>query len=212
MAYLAMRYAPPGVRREKPRVSAFTSADIPKILALEPDLVLTFSDLQAEIVAELIRAGVTVMAYNQRDIAGILAMIRHLGATVGEAERAARLAESYSQRIADISARSHGKARAVVYFEEWDSPMISGINWVSELIEIAGGREAFPELARKPAARDRFVTSQQRQMLFWRLGVAKRSAPRKSVRGPAGKLYRLYDMGASSRSNHRLSCSRARQP
>ena len=152
---------PLGVRREKPRVSAFTSADIPKILALEPDLVLTFSDLQAEIFAELIRAGVTVMAYNQRDIAGILAMIRHLGATVGEAERAARLAESYSQRIADISARSHGKARAVVYFEEWDSPMISGINWVSELIEIAGGREAFPELARKPAARDRFVTSQQ---------------------------------------------------
>lgn len=152
---------PPGVRREKPRVSAFTSADIPKILALEPDLVLTFSDLQAGIVAELIRAGVTVMAYNQRDIAGILAMIRHLGATVGAGDRAARLADSYAQRLADISARAQGRASPVVYFEEWDSPMISGIHWVSELIEIAGGREAFPALARKAAARDRVVTSEQ---------------------------------------------------
>ncbi|MFC0340713.1 cobalamin-binding protein [Paracoccus niistensis] len=151
---------PPQVRREKPRVAAFTSADIPKILALEPDLVLTFSDLQAPIVAELIRLGVTVMAYNQRDIAGILAMIRHLGATVGAAERAEALAAGYEARLAQIAARATGP-RPTVYFEEWDEPMISGLQWVSELIEIAGGREAFPELARMKSARDRILTSDQ---------------------------------------------------
>lgn len=148
---------PPQVRREKPRVAAFTSADIPKILALEPDLVLTFSDLQAPIVADLIREGVTVMAYNQRDIAGILAMIRHLGATVGAADRAEALAAGYEARLASIAARATGP-RPTVYFEEWDEPMISGIQWVSELIEIAGGREAFPDLADKKSARDRILT------------------------------------------------------
>ncbi|MCG8593440.1 MAG: cobalamin-binding protein, partial [Kiloniellales bacterium] len=152
---------PARVRREKPRVSAFTSADMPRILALEPDLVLTFSDLQAEIAAELIRAGATVTAYNQRDIAGILAMIRHLGATVGQGESAARLAGQYEERLATVAAQVAGKPRPVVYFEEWDEPMISGIKWVSELIEIAGGREAFPELAGEEAARDRIVTSEQ---------------------------------------------------
>lgn len=151
---------PPRVRREKPRVAAFTSADIPKILALEPDLVLTFSDLQAPIVAELIRLGVTVMAYNQRDIAGILAMIRHLGATVGAANRAEALAAGYEARLAQIAARATGP-RPRVYFEEWDEPMISGLQWVSELIEIAGGREAFPELAGMKSARDRILTSDQ---------------------------------------------------
>ena len=148
---------PPQVRREKPRVAAFTSADIPKILALDPDLVLTFSDLQAPIVADLIREGVTVMAYNQRDIAGILAMIRHLGATVGAADRAEALAAGYEARLASVAARATGP-RPTVYFEEWDEPMISGIQWVSELIEIAGGREAFPDLADKKSARDRILT------------------------------------------------------
>lgn len=148
---------PPQVRREKPRVAAFTSADIPKILALEPDLVLTFSDLQAPIVADLIREGVTVMAYNQRDIAGILAMIRHLGATVGAADRAEALAAGYEARLASVAARATGP-RPTVYFEEWDEPMISGIQWVSELIEVAGGREAFPDLADKKSARDRILT------------------------------------------------------
>ena len=148
---------PPQVRREKPRVAAFTSADIPKILALEPDLVLTFSDLQAPIVADLIREGVTVMAYNQRDIAGILAMIRHLGATVGATDRAEALAAGYEARLASVAARATGP-RPTVYFEEWDEPMISGIQWVSELIEIAGGREAFPDLADKKSARDRILT------------------------------------------------------
>ena len=152
---------PRQVRREKPRVSAFTSADIPKILALEPDLVLSFSDLQADIVAELIRRGVAVMAFNQRDIAGIFAMIRHLGALVGRSEAAARLVGDYRARLERIAARAANRPRPVVYFEEWDAPMISGIRWVSELIEIAGGREAFPELSRKDSARDRIVSSEQ---------------------------------------------------
>ena len=151
---------PPEVRRQKPRVSAFTSADIPKIMALEPDLVLTFSDLQADIVAELIRNGVTVMAYNQRDVAGILAMIRHLGSLVEATDAAEKLAADYESRLADLARSAEQKTRPKVYFEEWDEPMISGIRWVSELVEIAGGTEAFPQLSVHKAAKDRFVSSQ----------------------------------------------------
>lgn len=150
---------PPEVRKQKPRVSAFTSADIPKILALNPDLVLTFSDLQAEIVSDLIRKGITVMAYNQRDIAGILAMIRHLGALVGAAEIAEKLASGYEARLARFAEVSARKSRPKVYFEEWDEPMISGIKWVAELIEIAGGTDAFPQLSEHKAAKHRFVNS-----------------------------------------------------
>ena len=152
---------PPEVRQQKPRVAAFTSADIPKILALEPDMVLSFSDLQAPIVAELIKLGVTVMAYNQRDIAGILAMIRHLGAMVGAGDRSEKLAQSYEQKLAEIAERAARPAAPLVYFEEWDTPMISGIKWVSELIEIAGGRDVFAELAEQKSASDRIVTSDQ---------------------------------------------------
>src|SRR3954451_4085881 len=130
---------PPQLRREKPRFSAFTSADIPKILALTPDLVLAFSDLQAPIVAELLRAGVAVHAFNQRDVAGILAMIRTLGALVGAQTKAEQLAAGYEKRVADIAAAFRPAVRPKVYFEEWDDPLISGIGWVSELIEIAGG-------------------------------------------------------------------------
>lgn len=152
---------PKGVRREKPRVSAFTSADIPKIMALEPDLVLTFSDLQADIAAELLRAGVAVHGFNQRDVKGILAMIRLLGAMVGAAGRADALALEYDRRLTQIEASVAGRPRPAVYFEEWDAPMISGIGWVSELVEIAGGREVFPEAAKAQGAKDRFVTSEQ---------------------------------------------------
>lgn len=152
---------PKQVRREKPRVSAFTSADIPKIMALKPDLVLTFSDLQADIAAALIRQGVAVIGFNQRDVAGILAMIRALGALTGVADKADALATSFERRLSDISARSRTTHKPLVYFEEWDDPMISGIRWVSELIEIAGGREAFPQLARQQAAQDRIVTSDE---------------------------------------------------
>lgn len=140
---------PPEVRRDKPRVSAFTSADVPKILALEPDLVLTFSDLQAGIVADLIRAGLAVHAFNQRSIAGILAMIRTCGALVGVSDKAEALVRSYERRLADVAARAQALAwRPRVYFEEWDEPLISGIGWVSELIEIAGGRDIFADKAR----------------------------------------------------------------
>jgi len=150
---------PPGVRREKPRVSAFTSADIPKILALKPDLVLTFSDLQADIVAALLREGMTVIGYNQRDLAGIMAMIRQLGALVGCAEQADQLAASYEQRLQSIRHAVADKTRPRVYFEEWDDPLISGIHWVSELIEVAGGDDVFPAQAIESKAKNRIVQS-----------------------------------------------------
>jgi iron complex transport system substrate-binding protein len=150
---------PKQVRKEKPRVSAFISADVPKILALEPDLVLTFSDLQADIVAALIRANVAVHAFNQRDIAGILDMIRTLGALVGQPEKAETLAHSLSARVeATRTQAAKLPRRPRVYFEEWDEPMISGLGWVSELIDAAGGIEVFPHLAARKNAKDRIVT------------------------------------------------------
>jgi iron complex transport system substrate-binding protein len=148
---------PPQVRREKKRVSAFITADIPKILALAPDLVLAFSDLQADIAAELVRAGITVHVFNQRDVAGILAMMRTLGAMVGAADRAEQLAAGYEKRLADIAAVARPTARPRVYFEEWDDPLISGIGWVSELIEIAGGVDIFQELRARKSAKERIV-------------------------------------------------------
>ncbi len=153
---------PAHVRREKPRVSAFISADFEKIIALKPDLVLTFSDLQADIAAELIRRNIAVHAFNQRDVAGIFDMIRTLGALVGATEKAEELAVSLEDRL--DAAREQAAAlphRPRVYFEEWDEPMISGIQWVSELIETAGGIEAFPALAGNKSAKDRIVTADQ---------------------------------------------------
>jgi iron complex transport system substrate-binding protein len=150
---------PPQARKEKPRVSAFISADIPKILALEPDLVLTFSDLQAEIVATLIKAGVSVHAFNQRTVAGILDMIRTLGALVGAAQRADALADRLAANLETVRQRNTERGeRLKVYFEEWDDPMISGIAWVSELIAIAGGVDIFPELAGCKSAKERITT------------------------------------------------------
>ncbi len=151
---------PPRVRKEKPRVSAFISADFEKIVALEPDLVLTFSDLQADIVAGLIRRGIAVHAFNQRDLAGIFAMIRTLGALVGAAEKAAQLAVSLQRHVEEVRTRSASLARRPrVYFEEWDEPMISGLRWVAELIEIAGGIEAFPEHSLRKSAPERIVSA-----------------------------------------------------
>ncbi len=150
---------PPQARQEKPRVSAFISADIPKILALQPDLVLTFSDLQADLVAALIRAGVTVHAFNQRTIAEILDMIRMLGALVGAQDRSKALADRLAANVEDTRRRTNAFGnRPRVYFEEWDDPMISGIAWVSELIGAAGGADIFPERAPCKSARDRIVT------------------------------------------------------
>jgi iron complex transport system substrate-binding protein len=149
---------PPQVRREKPRVSAFVSADIPKILKLEPDLVLAFSDLQADIAADLVRAGIAVHVFNQRNIAGILAMIRTLGALVGAAEQADRLAAGYEARLATIASIVRPSPKPKVYFEEWDDPLISGIGWVSELIEIAGGEDILSHLRSQKAAKDRIIS------------------------------------------------------
>ena len=147
---------PARVRREKPRVGAFTSADVPKILALQPDLVLTFSDLQADIAASLVREGVEVHAFNQRDVAGILRMIARLGAMVGCGDQALVMVEGYKVRLAAVAATPRA-VRPRVWIEEWDAPLISGIGWVSELVGIAGGVDVFGELARQQGAKGRVV-------------------------------------------------------
>jgi iron complex transport system substrate-binding protein len=150
---------PPQARREKPRVSAFTSANIDKILALKPDLVLTFSDLQADIVTALVRHGLDVHAFNQRSVAGIFDMVRMVGAMVDATERARQLVSTLETRLADARRRAERlPKRPRVFFEEWDGPLISGIGWVSELVEIAGGIDIFADRASQGAAKDRVVT------------------------------------------------------
>ena len=148
----------PPEARAKPKVSAFINARFDKIEALRPDLVLAFSDLQADIAAELIRRGYTVVGFNQRSIAEILQMIRLVGSLVGRADRGAALAASLARGLDDIrSSASRLPKRPRVFFEEWDDPLISGIQWVDELIEIAGGEPVFPELRRHGLAKDRIV-------------------------------------------------------
>jgi len=149
---------PPRARREKPRVSAFSSANSERILALRPDLVIGFSDIQADIARDLIKRGLNVLVFNQRSVTEILGMIRMLGALVGAADRAAKLVAELESGLAAIRAQAGrlGK-RPRVYFEEWDEPMISGIRWVSELIGIAGGDDVFPELALSQDARGRII-------------------------------------------------------
>ncbi|HEX9812533.1 MAG TPA: cobalamin-binding protein [Burkholderiales bacterium] len=149
---------PSRARREKPKVAAFTSARIDKILSLAPDLVLAFSDLQADIVRALVQAGMEVHVFNQRDVAGILQMVHTLGALVGAHEGAERLIARLSNNIARVRESSAGLVRRPrVYFEEWDEPMICGIGWVSELIAIAGGDDCFADLARARSAGGRVV-------------------------------------------------------
>jgi iron complex transport system substrate-binding protein len=149
---------PARARREKPKVSAFTSAKIDRIVELKPDLVLGFSDLQADIAAELIRAGIEVHVFNHRSVAEILRMIATLGAMVGCAARAKVLVEELEAGLDQIRASAARFARRPrVYFEEWDEPQISGIRWVSELVEIAGGVDCFPELAREPLGKNRII-------------------------------------------------------
>jgi iron complex transport system substrate-binding protein len=149
---------PPRARREKPRVSAFTSAKIEKIVALRPDLVLGFSDLQADIAAQLIRAGIAVHVFNHRSVAEILGMVAMLGGMIGCQDKAAALVERLAAGLEQVR---HGAARFArrprVYFEEWDQPPISCIKWVSELIGIAGGDDCFPELAREPLGKNRII-------------------------------------------------------
>jgi len=149
---------PPRARKEKPKVSAFTSAKIGEILALKPDLAIGFSDIQADIARDLIKAGVEVWISNHRSVEGILAYIRRLGAMVGAHQQA----EAYAQRAEAHVAAIRGAAAALprrpkVYFEEWDEPIITGIRWVAELINIAGGDDIFPELSREPLAKQRIL-------------------------------------------------------
>ena len=149
---------PPRARKEKPKVYAFTSGDLEKILSVQPDLVLTFSDLQADIARDLIKAGIPVYAFNQRGVDDILAMVETLGRLVGAEARASALVAELEADIAQAkAAAARLPSRPRVYFEEWDEPQISGIQWASELIELAGGIDIFADRARRPLARDRIM-------------------------------------------------------
>jgi iron complex transport system substrate-binding protein len=151
---------PPQARKEKPKVSAFTSAKIDAILKLQPDLAIGFSDIQADIARELIKAGVEVWISNHRSVAGILAYIRRLGAMVGAHAKAEAYAQSAERHIAAIrAAAAQLPRRPKVYTEEWDEPLITGIQWVAELVEIAGGDDCFPELSREPLAKQRILAN-----------------------------------------------------
>jgi iron complex transport system substrate-binding protein len=144
--------------RRKPKISAFINARFDKIEALRPDLVLAFSDLQADLGAELVRRGIAVVTFNQRSVAEILQMIRMLGGLVGCQGRAEALASALEQGLDDIrAAAARFPARLRTFFEEWDEPLISGIRWVEELVEIAGGAPIFPELNTARLAKDRIV-------------------------------------------------------
>jgi iron complex transport system substrate-binding protein len=153
---------PPRARREKPRVSAFTSAKIDAIVRLEPDLVIGFSDIQADIAQALIRRGVEVWISNHRSVAGILTYVRRLGAMVGARDKAERYAKGLEAHVANVRAAAlHLPRRPKVYFEEWDEPQISAIAWVSELIDIAGGSDIFAKRATESLARGRIVADPQ---------------------------------------------------
>ena len=153
---------PRRAREEKPKVSAFLRAKIDKILALEPDCVFGFSDLQADIAAALIRAGVQVTVFNQRSVAEIFTMLYQVGAMVGQAEQALqRIAQMQTQLDAIRQTAATFKRRPRVFFEEWDEPHISGIRWVSELMGIAGGDDIFPELAVQSLGKDRIIADAQ---------------------------------------------------
>ncbi|MCJ0762936.1 ABC transporter substrate-binding protein [Variovorax terrae] len=149
---------PRRARDEKPKVSAFLSAKIDKILALEPDCVFGFSDLQADIASQLIRHGVQVTVFNQRSVAQIFSMLYQVAAMVGQAEQGlARIAALQARLDAIRMAAATLPRRPRVFFEEWDEPHISAIAWVSELLGIAGGDDCFPELAREPLGKQRII-------------------------------------------------------
>jgi iron complex transport system substrate-binding protein len=149
---------PPQARREKPKVSAFTSAKIGEILKLEPDLAIGFSDIQSEIAAELIKHGVEVWISNHRSVAGIVDYVRRLGALVGVPQKADAYADELERGLDELARQSAQlPRRPKIYFEEWDEPPITGIRWVAELIRIAGGDDIFPELAVEPLAKQRIL-------------------------------------------------------
>lgn len=150
---------PPEARAEKPIVSAFTGGNVKRIVALEPDLVIGFSDIQAQLASELIAANLQVLIFNQRTLAEILDVILLIGRLVDRAETARDLVAGYRRRLEAVRRRSAQRARRPrVYFEEWMDPMISAIRWVSELIEIAGGEDVFADRSHGKLAKERFVT------------------------------------------------------
>ncbi len=173
---------PPQARREKPKVCAFSTAKIDAIVALKPDLVIGFSDIQADIARDLIRAGVEVWISNHRSVAGIIEYVERLGALVGAGDAARALAQRLRAQVDAVAARSaRWSRRPRVYFEEWDEPIITGIQWVAELIEIAGGEDVFAELSSKPLARERVLAD---------AGEVVRRAPDIIVGSWCGKKFR----------------------
>ncbi|MBB6598542.1 cobalamin-binding protein [Luteimonas sp. MC1825] len=173
---------PPEARREKPKVSAFTSAKIGAILALRPDMAIGFSDIQADIAAELVRNGVEVWISNHRSVDGIVDYVRRLGALVGVAARANAYADDLRRGLDEVAALAAALPRRPrVYFEEWDDPPITGIRWVAELLRIAGGDDVFPELAAEPLAKQRILAD---------AGEVVRRAPDIIIGSWCGKKFR----------------------
>jgi iron complex transport system substrate-binding protein len=195
---------PPEVRR-KPRVSSFLAADHDRILALEPDLVLGFSDLQADLAAELVRRGVAVHVFNQRSVAAILQSIRVLGGMVGLPARAEALADELEENLARVAERARALPRRPrVFFEEWHEPLISGIRWCSELVELAGGEDVCAETRKEQGARGRIFDPAEVARRAPEVVVASwcgRKASREKIRGrpgwqdvPAVKDDQLYEI------------------
>jgi iron complex transport system substrate-binding protein len=179
---------PPEARREKPRVAAFTSAKIEQILALKPDLVIGFSDLQAPIAAQLVSAGLEIHIFNQRSLAQIMEFMRMLGAMVGAQRRTAALIRGFEAGMKSVRAAAKRLPRRPrVYFEEWNQPMICGIHWVSELITLAGGEDCFADLAQQPNARARIIADP--------LEVVRR-APELIIGSWCGKKFRAQHVRA----------------
>jgi iron complex transport system substrate-binding protein len=179
---------PPRARREKPRVSAFISAKLDRILELKPDFVIGFSDIQADIAQALIKNGIEVWISNHRSVDGILGYVRRLGALVGAAERAESYAlelEAHIERVRQAAALLPRRPR--VYFEEWDAPLITGIRWVSELIGVAGGDDVFPERALCALGKDRILAD---------AGEVVRRAPDIILGSWCGKRFRPNQVAA----------------
>jgi iron complex transport system substrate-binding protein len=179
---------PARARREKPKVSSFLSAKVDRIIALEPDLAIGFSDIQADIAQALIKAGIEVWISNHRSVSGILGYVRRLGALVGIPERAEAYALELERRIDEARAQAASLThRPRVYFEEWDEPLITGIRWVSELIGIAGGEDIFPERAACALGKDRILAD---------AGEVVRRAPQIILGSWCGKRFRPEQVAA----------------
>lgn len=193
---------PARARKEKPRVSAFTSAKLDKIVALKPDLVLGFSDLQADIAADLVRLGIPVHVFNQRSVAEILQMTRMLGGMLGLQNAAEKLAVELEAHIAATRlAAAQLPYRPRLYFEEWDEPMISAIRWVSELAEIAGADDCFPELAQQSLGKNRIIEHsetviERNPQLMIASWCGKKFNPKKVIARPGWQAVRAVQLNA----------------